>query len=71
MQKKKSHEILAYMIDLLTEYLTELSNVSDNPTEQFAYGEKTAYTECLEILAEWEDAERHGLNLDVEARFPL
>lgn len=71
MQKKKSDEILSYMIDLLTEYLTELSDVRDVPAAQFTYGEKTAYTECLEILAEWEDAERYGLNFNVEDRFPL
>ena len=71
MQKKTSEHILTYMIALLTEYLTELSDVRDAPSEQFTYGEKTAYTECLEILAEWENAEQHGLNFDVEARFPL
>lgn len=71
MQKKKSDEILSYMIDLLTEYLAELSDVRDVPAAQFAYGEKTAYTECLEILAKWENAERYGLNFNVEERFPL
>ena len=71
MQKKTAEQTLTYMIALLTEYLTELSDVRDAPSEQFTYGEKTAYTECLEILAQWENAKKQGLNFAVEERHPL
>ena len=71
MQKKTAEQTVSYMIQLLTDYLTELSDVHDTPNEQFAYGEKTAYTECLEILSSWEHAKQHGLTENVETRFPL
>ena len=71
---KKSEEILANLIELLTTYLTELNGARvDAPKDQFAYGEKTAYVECLEYLAEWEGAVAYGLKSadDVERRYPL
>ena len=71
MQKLTATELLTYMIDLLTSYLIELSDVCDTPNQQFSYGEKTAYVECLEILAYWENADENGLNYEVENRFPL
>lgn len=71
MQKKNANEVLIHMIGLLTEYLNELSDVHDTPDQQFAYGEKTAYTECLELLAEWERAPQNGLIENVEKIFPL
>lgn len=71
MQKKKNNELLHDMIELLTSYLDELSDVCDSAEEQFAYGEKTAYVECLELLSLWDKAEEHGLNFNIEQRFPL
>ena len=71
MQKKNEKEVLIYMINLLIEYLEELSVITDTPDNQFAYGEKTAYVECLEMLSAWEKAEENGLVFDVERRFPL
>lgn len=69
--KINAENILKEMISLLTSYLKDLSDISDSPETQFAYGEKTAYTECLELLSKWEQAEKNGLNFDVEQRFPL
>ena len=71
MQKKTANELLIFLISLLTAYLEELSASSVLDENQFCYGEKTAYTECLEILQEWEFAESLGLDFDVENRFPL
>ena len=72
MKKKNAPELLSYMIDLLTHYLTELSDGEDSrAAAQFVYGEKTAYVECLEILSQWEHAQEHGLTFDIEERFPL
>ncbi|MBQ9113918.1 MAG: hypothetical protein IJY05_03240 [Clostridia bacterium] len=68
---KNAKETLIYMIDLLTHYLTELKDVQDTPTQQFLYGEKLAYTECLEILAHWKNAEKFGVPANIEKIFPL
>ena len=69
--KLDSIKLLQCIIKLLTQYLAELSDVSDRPDSQFAYGEKTAYTECLEFLSYWDEAEQNGLDFEVEKRFPL
>ena len=69
--KKNADQLLSDLIELLIYYLTELSDVFDEPTTQFVYGEKTAYVECLEWIEDWEHAEEHGLNFEVEERFPL
>ena len=67
-----AEETLIMLISLLIFFLEEeLADVSDSPDRQFAYGEKTAYVECLEFLAEWEKASDYGLDFDVEKRFPL
>ena len=71
MQKKTAQEVLTYMIDVLIMYLRELDDVSNIPSEQFAYGEKTAYTECLEMIGEWKHAEKFGVPADIEKVFPL
>ncbi len=71
MQKKTAHELLQFLISLLTVYLEELCFSSALDEDQFCYGEKTAYAECLETLQQWEHAEEYGLNFDVESRFPL
>ena len=59
------------MIDLLMVYLQDLSDVKDRPQTQFTYGEKTAYIECLECIAQWKNAEKFGVPADVEKAFPL
>ncbi|MBQ8428034.1 MAG: hypothetical protein IJX18_02135 [Clostridia bacterium] len=71
MEKKNAAEILSYLERLLTEYLEELAEITSTDKNQFAYGEKTAYVECLEIIQQW-DASTWGLqDLSVEKRFPL
>lgn len=71
MQKKTADEILILLISMLITYLEELASSTALDEDQFCYGEKTAYTECLEWLQEWEFAEIFGLDFEVEARFPL
>ena len=68
---KDAKTVLMDAILTLIEYLTELSDVRNTPEDQFVYGEKTAYTECLEWLFHWDEAEILGLKFDVEKRFPL
>lgn len=64
-------DTLLYLKELLLFYLDELKEVSDNQDCLFAYGEKTAYTECLEIIQLWENAAQNGLDFDIEKRYPL
>ncbi|MCM1296877.1 MAG: hypothetical protein NC311_15165 [Muribaculaceae bacterium] len=66
-----TEETLIYLIDLLLFYLEELKDEKDIPSEQFAYGEKTAYTECLEVLQLWKHSKRHGLDFNIETKYPL
>lgn len=67
----KAKEILIYMIETLLFYLEELAEITDIDSKQFAYGEKTAYIECLEMMQLWEGAKKHSLNFDIETKFPL
>ncbi len=71
MKKLTSEETLAYMIQLLSEYLVELSTPTASANADFVAGEKTAYVECLEMLQCWELAEKYGLTYSIEERFPL
>ncbi len=71
LKKLTAHETLRYVIALLTYYLDELGNAKEFDENQFEYGEKTAFVECLEIIQRWEHAAENGLDFDVENRFPL
>lgn len=64
-------DTILYLKELLLFYLDELKEVTDDEDSLFAYGEKTAYTECLEVLQLWESAADHGLDFDIEKRYPL
>lgn len=66
-----SEDTILYLKELLLYYLDDLKEVGDNQNNLFAYGEKTAYTECLEVLQLWENAARHGLDFDIEKKYPL
>ena len=69
-KKVSAESVLEYMIPLLLLYLEELMdcNRENNP---FAYGERTAYTECLEMIQAWDKAASMGLDFDIEAQYPL
>ena len=71
MNKRNSNEVLIMMIERLKNYIEELADYKNVESEQFQYGEKVAYTECLEIIQEWEYAEKNGLDFDIEDRYPL
>lgn len=66
--EKTAEEVLSYMKELLETYLAELNGFEKNA---FAYGEKTAYVECLEIIQFWEKAQTFGLDYDIENRYPI
>ncbi len=67
---KTAEEILEEMIDLFQSYLNEIERENLRNTG-FLYGEKTAYVECLEIIQQWEKADKNGLDYDIEEKFPL
>jgi len=62
-----SEQVLEYMIDLLLDYVDELLEGKGD----FCYGERTAYTECLEIMQHWDKAKFKGLNFGIEKKYPL
>lgn len=64
-------DTIIYLKELLLLYLDELKEITDNQDTLFAYGEKTAYTECLEVLQLWENSAQYGLDFDIEKRYPL
>ncbi len=69
MKKLTARETLRYVAANLERSLKELqSQIQPN---DFTYGERTAYVECLEWIKRWRHAEQNGLNYDVEKRFPL
>ena len=59
-------DTILYLIELLLLYLDELKEIKDGSASPFAYGEKTAYTECLEVLQQWDGANRNGLDFDIK-----
>lgn len=62
-----SEQVLEYLISLLLEYINELYDEKS----EFCYGERVAYTECLEIIQHWDKAKKKGLNFDIEKKYPL
>ena len=71
MKEQDATVILHDVIELLILALSELDGVRNEPSTQFAYGERVAYVECLEWIAQWKQAPQHGLDFDVEKRFPI
>lgn len=69
MKKHTAHDILIKITETLLKYLEELSCLEKS--NEFAYGERVAYIECLEMIQRWEHADKNGLDFDIEARYPL
>ena len=70
--RMKEKETLCYIKTMLIERLKELQEINSDDENQFAYGEKTAYAECLAWLQTvWEDAKKNGLDFDIEKVYPL
>ena len=64
-------KVMLYLIDLLTDNLDELNFATGEDADQFAYGEKTAYAECLEVIQLWSESEKNGLDYAIEKKYPL
>ena len=66
----KEKELLEYLIRILLERLNDLYDEAVG-FDQFVFGERTAYVECLEIIQEHIDAEKYGLSFNIEGRYPV
>ncbi len=70
-QLLSAEEVLILLKELLISYLEELKDACEPGENSFLYGEQTAYTECLEYIRLWDRAAEHGLDFDIEERYPL
>lgn len=68
---KSAEDVLKKLIGILLLYLEELSGYKDVEGQQFEYGERLAYTECLECIQLWKRAKKYGLDFDIEKKYPL
>lgn len=64
-------EVLILLTDVLLRYLEQLKDARAAGENSFLYGEQTAYIECLEWIGLWEHAAEHGIDFDIEKRYPL
>lgn len=64
-------DALQQITDRLIANIEELFEFKDELETQFQYGERVAYTECLEWIQKFGKAKNLGLDFDIEKRFPL
>ena len=69
MKKLNARETLLAITELLLYYAEELRDAT--PQSGFAYGAKTAYVECLEMIQLWDSAHKFGLDFEIESKYPL
>ena len=71
-KSKNEKAVLRKLLEWIMEVLRDLKQVRADDENQFAYGEKTAYVECLEWIQKlWEKSKKYGLDFDIEKEFPL
>ena len=68
---RTSEEVLIVMIEILLSYVEELFEYKLREGEEMQYGERLAYTECLEMIQTWKYASNYGLDFNIEKRYPL
>ena len=66
-----AEQVLEKLIKILLGYLEELAEFKNVQGQLFEYGERLAYTECLEWIQEWKYAKLHGLDFEIEQKYPL
>ena len=71
MNDRNSEEVLEMMISILLTYIENLFEYKDEEGQQFEYGERLAYTECLCWIQKWKYAKMNGLDFDIEKKYPL
>ncbi len=63
------NKLIKYMKEYLERCLDEL--YEEKEANDFIYGEKTAFVECLELLQSVARSPATGLNYEVEEKYPL
>ncbi len=71
MKDLPADHVLDILIHVLIQRIDELKDYKDVEGQKFQYGERLAYTECLECVQLWEKAKEHGLNFEIEDIYPL
>ena len=71
MRSWKAEKVLLFMIETLLLYIDELKDFQYREGEMYQYGERVAYTECLEWIQFWEKAPEYGLAFNIEQKYPL
>ncbi len=66
---REIYKTIQYIKEYLESCLEELYEEED--TNDFIYGEKTAYVDCLELLQKTMGTQITGVNYVVEERYPL
>ncbi len=64
-----AEQALAYLIKTLETNLLELLELDHK--NEFVVGEWYAYTECLEMITRWKEANKFGLDYEPEKRFNI
>ena len=68
-----SEETLANIISYCKNALDEIEESRKEGNELTAYAEgiKSGYVEILQIIQEWEKKKEYGLDIDIEAAYPV
>ena len=61
-------QIVKFMTRYIIETLDELTQTA--PLNDFIQGEVNAFVECLEILSDWKDYLKYGID-DIEKVYPV
>lgn len=71
MKDLSAENVLELLIHLLTDHIDDLKDYGNVEGELYQYGERVAYTECLECIQQWEKAAEYGIDFDIEEKYPL
>lgn len=71
MRKKRIKRILKELSKYLILCIEELREYKDTKEQVFQYGERVAYTECLECLQLLVKDSRCVPEIDIEKKYPL
>lgn len=71
MKDLSAENVLELLIHRLTDHIDDLKDYGNVEGELYQYGERVAYTECLECIQQWKKAAEYGIDFDVEEKYPL
>lgn len=71
MQKKRMEKVIKELAKYLVLCIEELREYKDTKEQAFQYGERVAYTECLECLQHLAKDSHCVPCFDIEKKYPL